>query len=626
MAKLIVQSGVNKGTIYELSGEPVTVGRDHESDIHLPDEKVSRSHARIAHEDGRWTLSDLESRNGTFVSRSRIERHLLAALDEIDFGNVRVLFVADDELAELPPEDTGWVRPTIAETVVGERIELLSRGRIAHGRERLEDTNEALITLFRYSNAAAEAKSLPELFQTLCRSVDEAINPDRVVPILVDPQTQEHKPWMRRGSTFERKLAEIPVSRSIIDFALSKRLSVLSHAPAQDERFRNSPSIQLNRIATAMCVPLRSGDELLGAIYTDRLGEAAPFTRTDLELLSALAMPTMVAVSNIRSAEALHRERQVLEREVRGRYQIIGESAAIQALFEFIGQAAPLDSGVLLIGESGTGKELVARAIHYSGPRAKGPFEAVNCAALTESLLESELFGHVKGAFTGAHEDRPGRFELAHHGTLFLDEIAEMPLASQSKLLRVLESGEFRRVGDVRDHTSAARIVAATNQDIQKLVADGEFRQDLFFRLNILTCRLPPLREHLVDLELLCGHFLALFSRKCGKAPISISDAALERLRQYSWPGNVRELRNVLERVVVLTKRPAIEPQDLPSDLDAGPPQSPSDPRAPLHEVERAHIERVLRYTEGNKKEAATILGIDRSTLYAKIKAYQLNL
>ncbi|MFP4055407.1 MAG: sigma 54-interacting transcriptional regulator [Candidatus Brocadiia bacterium] len=625
MAKLIVQSGASKGTIYELSDQPMTIGRDLDCDIHLPDAKVSRAHARVAREGDRWALTDLESRNGTLVNGARVDHHLLTSLDEVALGDVHLLFVDDEEARhELPPEDTAWVRPTIAETVVSSRIELLSRGRLTRSREELEHANEGLITLFRYSHAAPEARSVAQLLDQLAAAVEEAIAPDRVVPLLVDPESGERRPWIRETSTFERHLAKVPVSRSIIDFAFDERLSVLSHAPAEDERFRDSPSIQLNRIATAMCVPLRSGERLLGAIYVDRLGEGQPFTRTDLELLTALAMPTVVALTNIRSNEELHRERQVLEREVRSQYHIIGQDPKVLALFDFIEKAAPIDSGVLLMGESGTGKELVARAIHYTGPRAKGPFEAVNCAAVAETLLDSELFGHVKGAFTGATEDRPGRFELAHHGTLFLDEIAEMPPASQSKLLRVLETGEFRRVGDTRDRTSRARVIAATNQDLPALVEAKRFREDLFYRLNVLTCHLPPLREHVGDLELLCEHFLDLFSKKCGKPRIRLSDDALDALRRHPWPGNVRELRNVLERLVVLSTKETLEAEDVVPELRAGPASGEPSPMASLQDIEKEHIQRVLQHTQGNKKEAAEILGIDRSTLYAKIKTYRL--
>jgi Nif-specific regulatory protein len=626
MAKLIVQSGPNKGAIYELSGDPVSLGRDIGCEIQVPDAKVSRRHAQLALEGTVWTLTDLESRNGTLVNAKPVAKQNLNPLDEITLGDVAFLFVTDEgERQELPPEDTAWIRPTIAETIVSDRIELLRRGRVSHSREDLEHVNEALVTLFRYSTAASDAKAVPQLFDMLVKAVDEAIGPDRVVPILTDATGGERKPWLRQDSAFDRKLAEVPVSRSIIDFAFKERLSVLSHAPSEDERFRNSPSIRVNRIATAMCVPLRSGETILGAVYTDRLGDAKPFTRTDLELLTALAMPTVVAINNIRFAEELHRERQVLEREVRGQYHIIGQSPKILALFDFIEKAAPLDSGVLLMGESGTGKELVARAIHYSGPRAKGPFEAINCAALTETLLESELFGHVKGAFTGAHEDRAGRFELAKDGTLFLDEISEMPPTSQSKLLRVLESGEFRRVGDVRDRHSNARLIAATNQNLPKLVEEKKFRQDLYFRLNILTCELPPLRDHTEDMEALCDHFLDYFCRKCGKPRFQLTPEAVDTLRKYPWPGNVRELRNVLERLVVLSKKQTIEPRDLPLDVASAPAARPISPGASLEAVERDHIERVLREVEGNKKEAARILGIDRSTLYAKLKAYHLD-
>ena len=625
MAKLIVQTGANAGTVFELTEAPMTIGREHDCDIHIPDEKVSRCHARIGCRDGQWSVTDLDSRNGTYVNGERTKERQLAPGDDVVLGQVHALFVAEDDTThDLPPEDGSWVQPTIAETVVSDRIELLSRGRLTHDREQLEHTNEALITLFRYSNSTGQARSAPLLFEELDRAVKDAILPDRMVAIVVDPETGEQRPWFRDASAFDKKLSELPVSRSIIDFAFREQVSVLSHAPARDERFQNSPSIQINRIATAMCVPLRLGDSVMGVVYTDRLGDAQPFTRTDLELLTALAMPTVVALHTIRATEALHRERQVLEKEVRGQYAIVGESARIKELFDFIDSAAPLDTGVLLIGKSGTGKELVSRAIHYTGNRAKGPFEAVNCAALTESLLESELFGHVKGAFTGAHESRAGRFELAHHGTLFLDEIAEMPPTSQSKLLRVLETGDFRRVGDVRDRTSNARVIAATNQDIEELVREGRFRQDLYYRLNVLTCHLPPLREHIEDMGLLCDHFLEMFCRKCGKSRMELSEAAMERLREHPWPGNVRELRNLIERVVVLTNRQVIEPDDLHLELQSGGGADEVSPLTSLQDMERDHIQRVLEHTGGNKKETAGILGIDRSTLYAKIKTYQL--
>ncbi|MBM4034135.1 MAG: FHA domain-containing protein [Planctomycetes bacterium] len=635
MAKLIVQSGANKGTIYELSGEPATVGRDLTCEVQLLDEKVSRRHARIAHEGGAWTLTDLGSRNGTLVNGERVQTRTLVPLDEIKVGDAALLFVAEDEgQAELPPEDASWVRPTIAETVLGDRIKLLTRGQVTHSQEELTRANDGLITLFRYSTLASQAKALPQLLDALVEAVKEAVGPDRVVPILLDPAGGGWKPWLRKDSALDRRLAEVPVSRSIIEFAFKERLSVLSHAPAEDERFRHSPSIQLNRIATAMCVPLRSGDEVLGAVYTDKLGEGEPFTRTDLELLTALAQPTVVAVQGIRSAERLRRECQALEREVRGQYQMIGDSPKLHAVFDFIERAAPLDSAVLLIGESGTGKELAARAIHYSGPRARGPFEALNCAAMTETLLESELFGHVKGAFTGALEDRAGRFELADQGTLFLDEVAEMPPASQAKLLRVLETGEFRRVGDVRDRTSHARIIAATNKDLPALAEARKFRQDLFYRLNVLTCRLPALREHAEDLDALCAHFVAHYCRKCGKPRLEFTDAARAALRAHPWPGNVRELRNLIERLVALSDKALIDAPDLPLMAVGGtgvggtgvPPVTAPGPLPSIEQVERQHIERVLRHTGGNKKEAAGILGIDRSTLYAKLKSYGLEL
>ncbi|NQT85298.1 FHA domain-containing protein, partial [bacterium] len=377
MAKLIVQNGIHAGAVFELGETPVVIGRDFGCDIHLPDAQVARRHARIELDGERFVVFDLGGRNGTFVNDKRTEQEPLGSGDRIAVGEVAVVFVGDDAAHELPPEDPQWVRPTVADTIVSDRIELLSRGLVTYSREQLEHANEGLITLFRYATVAPEAKTVEELLDLLSLAVEEAIGPDRVAPILLDPDTDARRPWLRRASAFDRQLAKVPVSTTLIDFVFRERLSVLSHAPADDERPRDVPSPQLNRIATAICVPLRMEDRLLGAVYADRLGDGKPFTRTDLEVLTALAIPTAVALQNIRWHETLQRERQVLEREVRGQHRLVGDDARFETVFDFIEKTASLDSGILILGERGTGKELVARAIHYSSPRAKGPFESV---------------------------------------------------------------------------------------------------------------------------------------------------------------------------------------------------------------------------------------------------------
>jgi DNA-binding NtrC family response regulator len=319
--------------------------------------------------------------------------------------------------------------------------------------------------------------------------------------------------------------------------------------------------------------------------------------------------------------------------------EIVGKSPAMLEVYKLVARVAKSTATILVVGESGTGKELVARAIHKHSPRAAATFVPVNCTALTESLLESELFGHAKGAFTGAAQAKRGLFEEASGGTLFLDEIGEMGAKMQSQLLRALQDGEIRRVGSTEAIKTDVRVVAATNRDLEADVHAGRFREDLFFRVNVVTIRLPPLRERSGDITLLVDHFLHRFAQREGRQSVGIAPEALALAQGYSWPGNVRELENVMERAFTLAKGSVILPSDLPPELSrpgvtaAAPPESkPGAPaagaesegelaalahdRPTLAELERRYIDLVLRETGGNKKRAAEILGIDRRTLY----------
>jgi transcriptional regulator with PAS, ATPase and Fis domain len=284
---------------------------------------------------------------------------------------------------------------------------------------------------------------------------------------------------------------------------------------------------------------------------------------------------------------------------------------------------------VLIQGESGTGKELIARAIHFNGSRAERPFVAVECASLAESLLESELFGHVRGAFTGAVEAKKGLFEIADWGTIFLDEIAEISPALQAKLLRVLQEHEIRRVGGTESIALDVRVIAATNKDLESLVKAGDFRGDLFYRLNVVTVHLPPLRERQEDIPLLATHFLRKYSEMNQKLISHITPPAMDLLCRYDWPGNVRELEHAIERAVTLTMNTCILPEDLPPKLQhQADSQRPGhdEPLLTLEELEKEHIQAVLRATQGNKKKAAQILGINRRSLYRMAKRYGLDL
>ena len=307
------------------------------------------------------------------------------------------------------------------------------------------------------------------------------------------------------------------------------------------------------------------------------------------------------------------------------RYRLIGASAAMQRVVQLIEKVAPTDSTVLVRGASGTGKELVARAIHFNSARRDNPLVTINCAALQESLLESELFGHEKGSFTGAVAAKPGLVEVAEGGTLFIDEVAEIAPSLQAKLLRVLEDGHYRRVGGTSEHLANVRILAATNKPLEEEQKAGRFREDLYYRLNVVTIPLPPLRDRRQDLPQLIEHFLT--TRQIGPERSRVNDEALAALTAYDWPGNVRELANVLERAQILAEDHLITPDDLPDAiLGSLPPPSSSggDPRH-LRTVERRHIDLVLQQEKGNKVQAAKALGISRRALYRLLEKHHLD-
>jgi DNA-binding NtrC family response regulator len=343
-----------------------------------------------------------------------------------------------------------------------------------------------------------------------------------------------------------------------------------------------------------------------------------PFRHADLEVHVAKAFEKV---------QLLRREQQWLRQLSfeSPRYRLVGSSPAMQRIVRLIEKVAPTESTVLVRGESGTGKELVARAIHGNSPRREEPLVTINCAALTESLLESELFGHEKGAFTGAVSAKPGLVEVAEGGTLFIDEIGEMAPGLQAKLLRVLEDGHYRRVGGTREVHADVRVVAATNRSLGEEIKTGRFREDLYYRLNVVSIELPPLRERREDIPLLIEHFLT--TRQIGPVRAQVGPEAMQALQEYSWPGNVRELANVLERAQILAENHLITPDDLPETvLSSRRPAADSgsgDPRH-LEEVERRHVQAVLQQEKGNKVHAARALGISRRSLYRLIEKYRL--
>jgi two-component system, NtrC family, nitrogen regulation response regulator NtrX len=333
----------------------------------------------------------------------------------------------------------------------------------------------------------------------------------------------------------------------------------------------------------------------------------------------------IVLVRNAIQQRRLQEENQLLRTELGHRYRIVGDSVPMKALRQQIAVTGPTNGRVLIYGESGTGKELVARSLHAASLRSKGAFVEVNCAAIPEELIESELFGHVKGSFTGASEDKIGKFAKADGGTLFLDEVGDMSLRTQSKVLRVLEEQRFERVGSNQTTNVDVRVIAATNKNLEQEIGRNAFRQDLFYRLNVIPFFVPPLRDRKEDIPVLARYFLAEFSAEYGKKTRELTDGAMEILLRYPWPGNVRELRNLVERLVIVCPQARIEPHHLPPELFRGVAESPQQPYSTLHEArsayEREFILRKLQEHRWNMTQTASALGLERSHLYRKMKS-----
>jgi len=376
----------------------------------------------------------------------------------------------------------------------------------------------------------------------------------------------------------------------------------------------------LREMGIATPVVMVSGQATVDmAVKATKLG-AVDFIEKPLSLEKII-----VLVRNAVQQRRLEDENQVLRSELGYRYQVIGDSVPMKALRQQIAVTAPTNGRVLIYGESGTGKELVARALHAASLRSKGPFVEVNCAAIPEELIESELFGHIKGSFTGATEDKIGKFQKADGGTLFLDEIGDMSLRTQSKVLRVLEEQRFERVGSNATLSVDVRVIAATNKHLEQEIARGAFRQDLFYRLNVIPFYVPALRDRREDIPTLARYFLSEFSSAYGKKTRELSDSAMEILIRYPWPGNVRELRNLVERLVIVCPQARIEPHHLPPELFRGAAESPHHPYSTLHEArsayEREFILRKLQEHRWNMTQTATALGLERSHLYRKMKS-----
>jgi Nif-specific regulatory protein len=441
----------------------------------------------------------------------------------------------------------------------------------------------------------------------------------------------------------QRAATPIPVARSVFRKVVTERAAVIA-ADAPTE-VAQTESIMGASIRSTLAVPFWRGQEILGVLQLDNRESAGVFTSADLELMTVLAHFASLAVANARLVTRLRSAEERLKKENaflkgreesrrtggRGTQEIIGNSSAMRALGAQIDKVADTRVTVLVEGETGVGKELIAAAVHYRSRRRDKLFVAANCAAVPENLLESELFGHKKGAFTGAHEEKKGLFEIADGGTLFLDEVTEMPLSLQSKLLRALQEGEIRPIGATQEKRVNVRIVAATNRNLEKEVAEGRFREDLYYRLKVFPVRVPPLRERREDIPLLAGYFLARYSTEMGKPAAGFAQQAMELLQGYDWPGNVRELQNEVQRMVIQIEPGGFVTSDLLSPRIRqveGVIERVRPTKGTLKEMvdqlERWILIEALREHGNNKTACAKALGITREGLHKKLRAYGL--
>lgn len=671
-AYLILQSDNRWTEVIRLSDSiPLVIGRASDSGIVVREDAVSRQHAQVSPHAGGWQVEDLGSRNGTLVGGARIDaRQQLAEGDRLQVGSCELLFTFSLQGATAPPlpgpsgqsqqatADLG--HPTIIDRRSDSRwsnplLEPLNQPATEKGRPAGAENATTLqndwgffygvvyeLVACQTREQAAEVALRAVLGRLSAGSGGvigiesngtargESTGDLSSMSVLATVQP--------KGGSYRR------ISDFLIDSVLKDRQAVLARNVTGDSKLSfHSQSAQRGTVSV-ICAPVFSDIEsrrsVAAILHVYTTGDERMLSETDLErvigvadnLSIALAQQTQRA-SLTQSLESSQREVSELRRQLGLASEMVGDSPGLIVVKDSIQKAAPTPATVLVRGESGVGKELVARAIHVASRRARGPLVCLNCAALAPTLLESELFGHEKGAFTGATERKIGKFEAADGGTLFLDEIGEMPLDLQAKFLRALEGQPFERLGGHKPISTNVRVIAATNRDLEQAVAEKLFRSDLYFRLRVVEIPVLPLRDRLGDLPSLVNHFVQQLSQHAGGRKIDgIEPEALELLSRHSWPGNIRELRNVIERAIVLGTGTTIGPADLSlstvglsaiQQQDDQQDKSASFEPISLAELEKTHIFATLDHVGNNKTKASRLLGIERSTLDRKLKRFQ---
>jgi Nif-specific regulatory protein len=645
MIRLEVTHGLARGSRHESTASAIRLGRAASNDFVLPDEHVSGEHARIDAGDERYLLRDLRSTNGTAVVRG--ERRI--ALDE---GNGRELSLEAGDVVELGQGDT-VVRlsvtlaegdRTAAHVLATRKIDELGRA-----ESSVERDDGRLRALYEAQKRIGHAEHLNGVLLAICDGAFALVPGATHVTIVLREDgedrggTPSYVPIVTRVRGQQgAATSPIPVTRSVFRKVVLERTAVIAADAPQE--VGHSESLMGAQIRSVLGVPLWKGDEILGVLQMDNRQSTGMFTSADLDVCAVLAHHASLAVANARLLQRLKMAEEQLKKENaflktreesrrvgKGEQEIVGQSQAMRSLFDQLAKVVDTRVTVLIEGETGVGKELIAAAVHYRSRRRAQLFVTQNCAAMPENLLESELFGHRKGSFTGAHEDKKGLFEIADGGTLFLDEVTEMPMSLQSKLLRALQEGEIRPIGAAHEKRVDVRIVAATNRQLEKEVAAGRFREDLYYRLNVFPIRVPALRERREDIPLLAEHFLKRYSTELGKPAAGYSQQAMELLQAYDFPGNVRELQNEVQRLVIqIESGDFVTPELLSARIrqieglvDRVKPTK-GTLKETMDQLERWLLIESLREHDNNKTAAAKTLGITREGLHKKLRAFGL--
>ncbi len=584
--------------------DELRIGRHEQNDLVLEDQQVSRQHAVLRREGDTFELRDVGSRHGTRVNGARTTQKLLAAGDQIQMGNVLIEFRGEEDSQEIVHRLATAAGPPLRDARADRRLHLIYDVSRAIGS--LEDTGAML--------------------GEMLEAIVEVVGCERAFVGLGTPEQGITRRFVRTRGASEG--GELVVSRAVIEATLERREALI----ARDLRREPGPKTMVKeRIVSAMAVPLGLRARPMGFLYVDDRQFAERFTTEDLAFLTALGHLVAAALESAARYQRAEAMAEV-ESERDPTRELVGESVAMRKLkAEITKYAAAAHAHVLVRGESGSGKELVARALHAASPRVERPFVTLNCAAIPESMIESELFGYEKGAFTGALKSKRGKFALADGGTLFLDEIGDLALPAQAKLLRAIQEGEIQALGSERSTTVDVRIVSATHKDLLAEVGAKRFREDLYYRLNVIEIVVPPLREREGDVGRIAEALLKRAAGVMGKRLEGFSKAALAALEKHDWPGNVRELRNEIERAVINAEEPFVDAHDLHPRLGAAK-AKPEEPRgqslaerfAELEPTERELVETALREAQGNISEAARLLGITRIMMRRRVERFGL--